>query len=123
MSFPEATEKLSHGEPTWFVKKVFAMYSNHHHDDRVGFWCPAPAGAQQAFVGSDPERFFVPPYVGGKGWLGVRLDVSDLDWDEIAEIVEDAYRQIAPKRLIAVLDEGNPDDGRRSQVRRPAKGR
>ena len=73
MSFPGVSEKLSHGEPTWFAKKVFVMVSDHHHDDRVGFWCPAPPGAQEAFVGSDPERFFVPPYVGGKGWLGVRL--------------------------------------------------
>lgn len=106
LSFPEATERLSHAEPTWFVrgKKVFVMFSDHHHDDRVGFWCPAPPGAQEAYVGSDPERFFRPPYVGGKGWLGVRLDVPRVDWDEIAEIVEEAYRMVAPKRLVAELD-------------------
>lgn len=104
IAFPGVTEKLSHAEPTWFAKKVFVMTSDHHHDDRVGFWCPAPPGAQDAYVGSDPERFFVPPYVGGKGWLGVRLDVPKLDWDEIAEIIEEAYRQVAPKKLIAELD-------------------
>lgn len=106
LSFPEATERLSHGEPTWFVrdKRVFAMFSDHHHDDRVGFWAPAPPGDQRALVAEDPERFFVPPYVGGKGWIGVRLDVPGLDWDRIAEIVEDAYRTVAPKRLVAQLD-------------------
>lgn len=106
LAFPEATERLSHAEPTWFVrgKKVFVMLSDHHHDDRVGFWAPAPPGAQEALTRSDPERFFVPPYVGGKGWVGVRLDVPDIDWEEIEEIVEDAYRMVAPKRLIAKLE-------------------
>ena len=88
-------------------KKVIAMMSDHHHDDRVGFWCPAPPGAQEALVGSDPERFFVPPYVGGRGWIGVRLHVDGIDWDEIAELVEDAYRLVAPKTLVAKLDDGS----------------
>ena len=100
LALPEATEKLSHGEPTWFAGKVFAMLSNHHHDDRLGFWCAAPPGAQEALVSSEPERFFRPPYVGGKGWLGVYLDVPQ-DWDEIAELVEDSYRLVAPKGLVA----------------------
>jgi hypothetical protein len=107
MTLPEAVEKLSHAEPTWFAGekgKVFVMCSDHHHDDRLGFWCPAPPGAQEALVGSDPERFFVPPYVGGKGWVGVRLDVESVDWDEIAEIVVDAYRLVARKGLIARLE-------------------
>src|SRR6476661_3368591 len=66
LALPETTERLSHGEPTWFVrgKKTFVMYANHHHDDRLGFWCAAPDGAQETLVGADPERFFVPPYVG-----------------------------------------------------------
>ena len=106
LSFPEASERLSHAEPTWFVrgKKVFVTFSDHHHDDRVSFWCAAPPGAQEAFTQSDPDRFFVPPYVGGRGWLGVRLDVPNIDWDEIAEIVEDAYRMVAPKKLVAERD-------------------
>ena len=107
MALPEVTERLSHGEPTWFVrdKKVFVMLSDHHHDDRLGFWCAAPAGEQDALVSAHPDRFFRPPYVGGRGWLGVYLDVA-VDWDEIREIVEDAYREIAPKKLIALLDDG-----------------
>lgn len=106
MALPEATERLSHAETTWFVrgKRVFATMSDHHHDDRVGFWAPASPGDQKALVSAAPDRFFVPKYVGGKGWIGVYLDVPNVDWDEIAEIVEDAYRMIAPKKLIAELD-------------------
>jgi hypothetical protein len=110
LALPEATERLSHGEPTWFVrgKKTFVTYANQHHDDRLGFWCAAPPGVQDELVSAEPERFFRPPYVGGRGWLGVRLDVA-VDWDEIGEIVEDAYRMVAPKTLIAELDAGGPD--------------
>jgi hypothetical protein len=104
LALPEAEEKLSHGEPTWFVRKVFVMYANHHHhDDRLALWCAAPPGVQEALVASDPSKYFRPPYVGHRGWLGVYLDVP-LDWAEVAEIITDAYRQIAPKRLIAALD-------------------
>lgn len=104
LSLPETTERISHGEPTWFVrgKKTFVMYANHHHDDRLAFWCPAPDGAQDVLVDAAPERFFVPPYVGHRGWLGVRLDVP-IEWDEITMLVEDAYRLVAPKSLIAQL--------------------
>ncbi|MGH8985191.1 MAG: MmcQ/YjbR family DNA-binding protein [Acidimicrobiia bacterium] len=104
LALPETTERLSHGEPTWFVrrKKTFAMYANHHHDDRLGFWCAAPDSAQAALVASEPDRFFRPPYVGHRGWLGVYLDVP-VDWNEIADIVEDAYRMVAPKKLVAGL--------------------
>ncbi len=105
-ALPEVTEKLSHGEPTWFVRKVFVTYADHHHDDRLGFWCAAPPGTQEALVAERPEHFFRPPYVGARGWLGVYLDRPDVDWDEIAEIVTDAYREIAPRRLVAQLDQG-----------------
>jgi hypothetical protein len=104
LALPEVTEKISHGEPTWFVRRSFVMYADHHHDDRLGFWCAAPPGAQEEMVASDPQRFFRPPYVGGRGWLGVYLDVDGVDWDEIGEIVTDAYRQVAPKKLLALLD-------------------
>lgn len=106
LALPETTERLSHGEPTWFVrgKKTFVMYANHHHDDRLAFWCAAPDGAQEMLVGSHPDRFFVPPYVGGRGWLGVYLDVPGVDWDQIADLVVDAYRAVAPKKLVAELD-------------------
>jgi hypothetical protein len=101
---PGATEKLSHGSPTFFVKKSFVMFHDDHHGDgRLALWCAAPPGAQGLMVDAEPERFFVPPYVGHRGWLGVRLDV-DLDWDEVAAIVVDAYRVVASKRLLAELD-------------------
>lgn len=106
LALPETTERLSHGEPTWFVRKTFVMYADRHHDDRVAFWCAAPPGAQEARVAANPERFFRPPYVGGRGWLGVYLDVP-VDWDEIADLVEDAYRVVAPRRLVAELDSGS----------------
>jgi hypothetical protein len=104
LALPEADEKLSHGEPTWFVRKVFVMYANQHHDDRVGFWCAAPPGVQEALVAAEPARYFRPPYVGHRGWLGVYLDVP-VDWTEIQEIVTDAYRMVAPRRLVALLEE------------------
>ena len=106
LGLPEVTERLSHGEPAWFVrgKTTFATYAEHHHDDQLAFWCAAPPGAQETLVAVAPERFFVPPYVGQRGWLGVRLDVPDVDWDEIASLVRDAYRQVAPKQLLAQLD-------------------
>ncbi len=106
-AFPEVTERPSHSAPTWFVrgKSSFVMlWSDGHHDNGFPhFWCAAPPGAQAELVESEPERFFRPPYVGGRGWLGVRLDVG-VHWDEIAEICEDAYRQVAPKRLVTLLD-------------------
>jgi hypothetical protein len=92
-------------------KKTFVTSADHHHDDRVAFWCAAPPGAQETMVAAAPDRYFVPPYVGGRGWLGVYLDVP-IDWDEIADIVEDAYRVVAPKRLVAMLDEHASSDDR-----------
>jgi len=104
LALPETTERLSHGEPAWFVqgKKTFVTYADHHHDDRLAFWCAAPPGAQDVLVDADPDRFFVPPYVGPRGWLGVYLDVI-VDWDLIESLVTDAYRTVAPKRLIDKL--------------------
>jgi predicted DNA-binding protein (MmcQ/YjbR family) len=101
LALPETTERLSHGEPTWFVrdKKVFVMYDNYHHNAaHFGFWCAAPPGAQEVLVNAAPGRFFRPPYVGHRGWLGVYLDVP-VDWDEIAGLVADAYRTVAPPKL------------------------
>jgi hypothetical protein len=110
MALPEVTERLSHGEATWFVGngRSFLTTADHHHDDRIAFWCAAPDGVQEALVATAPERFFRPPYVGHRGWLGVWLDVPQ-DWDEIAAVVADAYRCVAPSRLAAVLD--GPDRG------------
>jgi hypothetical protein len=107
LALPGSSERLSHGEPTWFVGgKVFVTYADRHHDDRVAFWCAAPAGVQAALVASAADRFFVPPYVGHRGWLGVYMDVPVI-WEEVREIVTDAYRMVAPKRLAARLDAGS----------------
>ncbi|MEU7815915.1 MmcQ/YjbR family DNA-binding protein [Pseudonocardia sp. NPDC049154] len=103
LALPEVTEKVSHGEPTWFVRKTFVTFADHHHDDRLAFWCAAPPGVQEELVATDPKRFFRPPYVGTRGWVGVRLDV-EVDWDEIAELVTEAYRTVAPRKLIGILD-------------------
>jgi len=100
-ALPEVVERLSHGSPAWFVrgKKTFVMFvDDHHGDGNLGMWCAAPVGVQADLVDTEPERFFVPPYVGGRGWLGVRLDV-DVDWVEVAGIVADAYCEVAPKTL------------------------
>ena len=106
LALPEVTERLSHGAPTFFVrdKKTFVMFMDNHHDDgRLALWCHAPSGAQDQAVAVEPERFFVPPYVGHRGWIGVRLDI-DVDWDEINGIITEAYRQVAPKKLLDELD-------------------
>jgi hypothetical protein len=102
LALPETSERLSHGAPTFFIreKRAFVMVlSNHHGDGRFAIWCAAPDGMQKLLVDSDPERFFVPPYVGHRGWLGVRLE-RRLDWDELAGIVEDAYSEVAPPKLV-----------------------
>lgn len=108
LSLPEATEKISHGSPTWFVRKSFVSYTPYHHgSEHLAFWCAAPQGVQEELVAEEPGRFFRPPYVGHRGWLGVILDGrGELapDWEEIGEIVTDAYRCVAPAKLIAVLD-------------------
>lgn len=97
LALPGVTERLSHGEPAWFAGKQVATFADGHHDDRVGFWAAAPEGAQQHWIALDPNRFFRPPYVGGRGWIGVYLDV-DQDWDDIDEIVRAAHALIAPGR-------------------------
>ncbi len=106
LALPETTEKLAWGAPTFRVRdKLFVHYrDNHHGDGRLAIWCKARPGAQEALVDADPKRFFVPPYVGPSGWVGLRLDVK-IDWDQVADLVEEAYRLTAPKRLLAQLDE------------------
>jgi hypothetical protein len=102
LGLPETSERLSHGAPTFFVrgKRAFLMVlTNFHGDGRFAIWCAAAAGLQEMLVEADPEKFFRPPYVGHRGWLGVRLD-RGLDWDELAGIVEDAYAEVAPPKLV-----------------------
>ena len=107
LALPEVTERPSHGAPTWFVrgKSAFVtLWADGHHDHQFPhLWCAAPPGAQAELTASAPARFFRPPYVGGRGWIGVRLD-GQSDWAEIAELCQDAYRAIAPARLAALLD-------------------
>ena len=89
------TERASHGRPAFFAgKRSFVMFmDNHHHDGRLALWCAAAAGVQAAVVGADPERYFVPPYVGHRGWVGVRLD-RGLEWDAVAGVIEDAHEAV-----------------------------
>ncbi len=107
LALPETSERLSHGAPTFFVRgtTTFVTFMDHHHHDdgRLAIWCAAPPGAQETLVDEEPARFFVPPYVGGRGWLGVRLDV-DVDWVEVGGMIEDSFRSVAPRRLVALLD-------------------
>jgi hypothetical protein len=104
---PEVSERLSHGAPSFFIrgKKTLAMFHDDHHGDgELAIWCPAPPGVQAQVTETEPDRFFVPAYVGHRGWLGVRLD-NDPDWGEVAEVLREAYRTVAPKTLVVQLDQ------------------
>jgi hypothetical protein len=106
MVLPDANERLSHGEPTWFAGKgkVFAMLDDHHHGAaQLAVWLPQPLGVQEALIDADPQRFFRPPYVGGRGWVGVVLDTNP-DWDMVQSLVLDAYRHVATRELRAKLE-------------------
>jgi hypothetical protein len=106
LALPQATERMSHGVPCFFVrdKTMFAMFLDNHHDDgRLAIWCAASNGMQQDLIAHDPGRFFRPPYVGHRGWIGVRLDIRP-DWQQIAAFVIDAYRIVAPRSLVAELE-------------------
>ena len=105
LALPEVSEKLSHGAPTFFAgKKSMAMFlDDHHGDGRLALWAAAPPGVQEEMVRLEPDRFFRPPYVGPRGWLGVRLDRRP-DWAEVEDILEEAYRTVAIKRLLTQLD-------------------
>ena len=107
MKLPEANERVSHGEPTWFAGKgkVFAMIDGHHHDSpHLSVWLPQPLGAQEALIDADSERFFRPPYVGVSGWVGVVLDTQP-DWGVVEGLVREAFRHVATKKLLAQLDQ------------------
>jgi len=101
LRWPETSERMSHGGPAFFVrgKRCFVMFlDDHHQDGRLAIWCAAPDGVQQEMVETEPDRFFRPPYVGHRGWLGVQL--LDVTQAELDVIVLDAYRQMAPRRLL-----------------------
>src|SRR5262245_39222256 len=123
LALPEATEKIAWGEPTWRVRgKLFAQLDDHHHGaEHLAVWLPAPLGEQEAMIFTDPERFFRPPYVGPRGWVGVRIDGRP-NWAQVASLVEQAYRQVAPPRLLASLG-GNTAIPSRSKTSRSEKSR
>jgi hypothetical protein len=97
LALPDTSEKVAWGEPTWRVRgRLFAQLDNHHHGaDHLAVWLPAPLGEQEALVKADPARFFRPPYVGIRGWVGVRIDGRP-SWTQVAALVEQAYRHVAP---------------------------
>ena len=103
-ALPETTEKLSHGEPTFFVrKKVFAMFSNNHHNDgHVAVMVPAPPGVQTMLIEASPEKFYKPPYVGVRGWVGIEL--ARIGDEELGSHINQAWRLIAPKTLLKKLE-------------------
>jgi hypothetical protein len=107
LALPEAHEVEAWGEPTFRVRnKLFAMYAapnNHHGAGRAAVWCKAAPGNQALMVRAEPERYFVPPYVGPSGWVGVWLDKRP-DWKEVGELMRDSYRLVAPKKLAALLE-------------------
>lgn len=106
LALPQTTERLSHGEPTFFVhKKVFVMFANNHHKDgHLAVWLPVQEGFQTVLIESEPETFFRPPYVGTRGWIGIELDrISD---EDLEMYIHMAWELIAPKRLLR--DESRP---------------
>jgi hypothetical protein len=108
--FPEVSERLSHGATTFFVrgKRVLCYLSDDHHGDgRLAVICAAPPGAQEELTSAEPDRFYRPPYVGHRGWIGLRVDVAP-DWGEVAALIEEAYRLVAPATLVRQLDETAP---------------
>jgi predicted DNA-binding protein (MmcQ/YjbR family) len=110
MALPEANERISHGEPTWFAGKgkVFAMLDNHHHgSEHLSVWLPMPAGVQEDLVAADGERFFRPPYVGSAGWVGVVLDRRP-DWALVSKLLREAFFHCAGVRLRAKLERPAP---------------
>jgi predicted DNA-binding protein (MmcQ/YjbR family) len=125
LALPEATEKVAWGDPTFRVKdKIFAMQKGNYEGGRPSLWLKLGPGGQQHLVRSQPARYFVPPYVGNKGWVGIWLDGASLPWARLAELVTESYRLIAPKSLAARLDgppiEGSPQRApKRAGRRRP----
>ena len=102
-TLPECTEKLSQGEPTFFVrKKVFAMFANNHHNDgHIAVWVPVSPGLQPVLIEASPEKFFKPPYVGVRGWVGIDLDqIGD---EELDSYLREAWRLVAPKKLQSMI--------------------
>lgn len=105
LALPESSEKVSHGEPTWFVKKkVFCIFANNHHGDgHVAVWVPAPSGVQAALIEAEPAVFFRPPYVGGKGWVGIEL--RKVKVGALKGHIEQAWKLVAPAKVVAAFED------------------
>jgi len=113
LALPEVTEKIAWGEPTWRAGKIFAQMDTHHHGaDHVAVWLPARPGVQEALIEEYPEYCFRPPYVGHKGWIGVRID-REPDWNVVAGLVREAYREVASPNLVARLEADQASSRRR----------
>nr|WP_218890575.1 MmcQ/YjbR family DNA-binding protein [Actinomycetospora corticicola] len=114
LALPEVVERPSHGTPCWFVRgrKTFVMFADHHHGDpHVALWAAAPPGVAEQLIDDEPTRFFRPPYVGHRGWVGLRLDLDGadaLDDDELRGLVTDAYRHVAPASLVRLVGGSTP---------------
>ena len=107
LTLPETSERPSHGGPAFFVKNTlcFVMFLNDHHDDgRLAIWCAAPAGVQAEMVETEPQRFFRPPYVGHRGWLGVEL--AEVSNPELTAICREAFCSVAPPTVRKLLTDG-----------------
>ena len=105
LSLPETTERASHGAPSFFIrdKVCFVNYMDDQHDDgRLALWCACPPGMREGLVKAEPEHYFVPPYVGVRGWIGVRLD-RGIDWDDVERVIRGAYLAVAPKKIAAAF--------------------
>ncbi len=128
LALPEAHEVEAWGTPTFRVRnKLFAMFAKaetHTGSGRNGLWCKAAPGQQKMMIDAEPTKFFVPPYVGPSGWVGVWLDGSAVDWQEVADLLRDSFAMLAPKRLLPLLN-STPPASRTSRTpavkKRPAK--
>jgi predicted DNA-binding protein (MmcQ/YjbR family) len=119
LALPEATEKVAWGDPTWRVRdRIFAMQKGNYGGGRPSVWLKALAEVQPRLVTGEPERFFVPPYVGHKGWIGIYLDGRALDWNRVEELVKDSYRLIAPKTLAVRVESALAPPARTAGARR-----
>lgn len=125
-ALPETSEKVAWGSPTFRVgptQKMFATFNDDHHGDgRISLWCKAPPGVQEILVEAASGRFFRPPYVGVNGWIGVFLDVDDVDWEELADLLAESWRMTAPRKILAAhaADKAAPISKKSPSRNRPA---
>jgi hypothetical protein len=125
LALPEAREVIAWGAPTFRVKTIFAMYAesgNNHSDGRESVWVKALPTNQELMLAAAPERFFYPPYTGPSGWIGVYLDSPSTDWDELGELLRDAWEMSAPPKLVAIHG-GDPVPAKKEKVKTASKRR